>query len=172
MQINFPQCMTWLLQHEGGFSNHPEDPGGATMLGVTRATYEDYKGRAVTTDELKALTQEDVEPIYRTRYWDACQADSLPSGVDWMAFDWAVNSGPKRASQALQRAVGSRADGIVGPKTLDAVAKSTNDLETIDKIHAQRESFYRSLSTFDVFGRGWLRRNDETMEQASNLAHR
>ena len=171
MQINFPLCMRWLLQHEGGFSNHPEDPGGATMLGVTKATYEDYIGRSVTIDELKALTQEDVEPTYRTRYWNACQADSLPPGVDWMVFDWAVNSGPKRASQALQRAVGSRADGMIGPKTLDAVARC-NDVATIGKMYEEREAFYRALTTFPTFGRGWLRRNDETMNQSISLAHR
>ena len=141
------------------------------MMGVTRATYEDYIGLSVSIDVIKALTQEDVEPIYRSRYWNKCQADSLPSGIDWMVFDWAVNSGPKRASQALQRAVGSIADGVIGPNTLDAVARC-NEVDTIDKIHAEREIFYRSLRTFDVFARGWLRRNDETMEQATNLAHR
>ena len=141
------------------------------MRGVTKATYEDYIGRSVSIDEIKALTQEDVEPIYRSRYWNKVQGDSLPSGVDWMVFDWAVNSGPRRASQALQRAVGSIADGAVGPNTLDAVARC-NDVATIDKIHEEREAFYRSLRTFDVFGRGWLRRAEETLEQASNLAHR
>tara|TARA_R110000803_G_scaffold32727_9_gene71932 strand:- start:679 stop:1107 length:429 start_codon:yes stop_codon:yes gene_type:complete len=142
------------------------------MHGVTKRTFEDYIGFAVTIDELKAITQEDVEPIYKSRYWNKCQADSLPSGVDWMVFDWAVNSGPRRASQALQRAVGSRADGVIGPNTLDAVARRCNGLETIGKIHAERDNFYRSLPTFDVFGRGWLRRAEETLEQASNLAHR
>ncbi len=141
------------------------------MRGVTKATYEDYIGRSVSIDAIKALTQEDVEPIYRSRYWDKVQGDSLPSGIDWMVFDWAVNSGPRRASQALQRAVGSRADGVIGPNTLDAVARC-NDVETVDKIHAEREAFYRSLSTFPTFGRGWLRRAEETMEQATNLAHR
>tara|TARA_R110000822_G_scaffold54643_2_gene139753 strand:+ start:577 stop:1098 length:522 start_codon:yes stop_codon:yes gene_type:complete len=168
MQINFSRCFSWLLAHEGGFSNHARDPGNATMHGVTKATYEDYIGRSVSIDEIKDLTQDDVEPIYRSRYWNRVQGDSLPSGIDWMVFDWAVNSGPKRASQALQKAVGSRADGVIGPKTLDAVARR-EDFLTIEKIHAERDAFYRSLSTFDVFGRGWLRRNNETLEQAQSL---
>lgn len=171
MIVNFPRCFSWLLAHEGGFSNHARDPGNATMLGVTKATYEDYVGRSVSIDEIKNLTQDDVEPIYKKRYWDRVHGDVMPSGLDWMLFDWGVNSGPRRASKALQLSVGVRADGVIGPNTMDAVSKA-DIAATIEAIHRVRELFYRRLSTFDTFGRGWIRRNDETLEQSLNLFHR
>ena len=168
MLYNFQRCLELLLVHEGGYSDHREDPGGVTMLGVTKTTYENYVGRSVSTSEMKSLNQELVAPIYKTRYWDKCQGDSLPSGVDLMVFDWAVNSGPRRASRALQKAVRSRADGAIGPNTLAAVARS-NDHETIAEIYAQRNRFYRRLKTFPTFGRGWLRRSDETFQIATKM---
>jgi lysozyme family protein len=72
-----------LLEHEGGFVNHPKDPGGMTNLGVTRATYEQFLGRAVTEAEMRALTPKDVGPLYKSEYWDKARCDDLPSGLDW-----------------------------------------------------------------------------------------
>ena len=158
----------WLLEHEGGYVNHPSDPGGETNLGVTRAVYEQYAGRQVMDGEMEGLTHDDVYPIYKENYWDRVRGDDLPSGVDWAVFDWGVNSGTSRAAKALQRVVGVEQDGGIGPMTLQAVA-SVESAGIIDQLHYMREGFYRSLSTFDTFGRGWLRRNDETKEQALNL---
>jgi hypothetical protein len=93
MKKNFDHCLDMLLEHEGGFVNHPKDPGGMTNLGVTRATYEQYMGRGVTEAEMRALTVADVAPIYRAEYWDKARCDDLPSGLDWAVFDWGVNSG-------------------------------------------------------------------------------
>lgn len=169
MKQNFNQCLEMLLRHEGGFSDHPDDPGGITNLGVTLATYEQWVGRAVTIDEMKALTVKDVAPIYKDRYWDAVRGDDLPSGVDWSVFDWAVNSGPGRASRALQRIVGVTADGKIGPITLKAVHDMKAD-KIIDKMYDARQHFYEQLSTFDTFGRGWTRRNKETRQAALLLA--
>ena len=168
MRQNFEQCMGWLLEHEGGYVNHPSDPGGETNLGVTRAVYEQYAGRQVMDGEMEGLTHDDVYPIYKENYWDRVRGDDLPSGVDWAVFDWGVNSGTSRAAKALQRIIGVEQDGGIGPMTLQAVA-SIEPTDIIDQMHYMREGFYRSLSTFDTFGRGWLRRNDETKEQALNL---
>tara|TARA_R100000544_G_scaffold13680_1_gene6223 strand:+ start:174 stop:686 length:513 start_codon:yes stop_codon:yes gene_type:complete len=168
MRQNFEQCMGWLLEHEGGYVNHPSDPGGETNLGVTRAVYEQYAGRQVMDGEMEGLTHDDVYPLYKENYWDRVRGDDLPSGVDWAVFDWGVNSGTSRAAKALQRVVGVEQDGGIGPMTLQAVA-SVESAGIIDQLHYMREGFYRSLSTFDTFGRGWLRRNDETKEQALNL---
>ena len=168
MRQNFEQCMGWLLEHEGGYVNHPSDPGGETNLGVTRAVYEQYAGRQVMDGEMEGLTHDDVYPIYKENYWDRVRGDDLPSGVDWAVFDWGVNSGTSRAAKALQRIVGVEQDGGIGPMTLQAVA-SVESAGIIDQLHYMREGFYRDLSTFDTFGRGWLRRNDETKEQALNL---
>ena len=160
--------MGWLLEHEGGYVNHPSDPGGETNLGVTRAVYEQYAGRQVMDGEMEGLTHDDVYPIYKENYWDRVRADDLPSGVDWAVFDWGVNSGTSRAAKALQRIIGVEQDGGIGPMTLQAVA-SVESAGIIDQLHYMREGFYRGLSTFDTFGRGWIRRNDETKEQALNL---
>ena len=168
MKANFEECMARLLEHEGGYVNHPNDPGGETNLGVTRAVYEQYAGRQVMDGEMEGLTHDDVYPIYKENYWDRVRGDDLPSGVDWAVFDWGVNSGTSRAAKALQRVVGVEQDGGIGPMTLQAVA-SVESAGIIDQLHYMREGFYRSLSTFDTFGRGWLRRNDETKEQALNL---
>jgi len=165
MKANFDKCFEWLLAHEGGFVDHPEDPGGMTNLGITRQTLERFLWRDVTEGEMRSLTPAAVEPVYRALYWDKVRADDLPSGVDWAVFDWAVNSGPPRAAKALQSLVGVTPDGAVGPITLGAVVQhKPSDL--IDQLHAKREAFYRSLTTFNIFGRGWLRRNDATKKQA------
>jgi len=168
MKQNFEECMARLLEHEGGYVNLAADPGGETNYGVTRAVYEQYVGRQVMDGEMKGLTHDDVYPIYKENYWDRLRADDLPSGVDWSCFDWGVNSGTSRAAKALQRIVGVEQDGGIGPMTLQAVA-SVESAGIIDQLHYMREGFYRDLSTFDTFGRGWLRRNDETKEQALNL---
>jgi len=160
--------MARLLAHEGGYVWHAEDPGGETNLGVTRAVYEQYAGRQVMDGEMEGLTHDDVYPIYKENYWDRVRGDDLPSGVDWAVFDWGVNSGTSRAAKALQRIVGVEQDGGIGPMTLQAVA-SIEPVDIVDQMHYMREGFYRSLSTFDTFGRGWLRRNDETKEQALGL---
>ena len=168
MRQNFEECMARLLEHEGGYVWHAQDPGGETNFGVTRAVYEQYVGRQVMNGEMEGLTHDDVYPIYKENYWDAVRGDDLPSGVDWSTFDWAVNSGKSRASKALQRIVGVEADGGIGPMTLQAVAEVDPE-EIIKQMHYVRDKFYRSLDTFEVFGKGWVRRNDETKEQALNL---
>ena len=168
MKQNFEECMARLLDHEGGYVNHPNDPGGETNLGVTRAVYEQYAGRQVMDGEMEGLTHDDVYPIYKENYWDRVRGDDLPSGVDWSVFDWGVNSGTSRAAKALQRIIGVEQDGGIGPMTLQAVAEM-EPAEIIEQLPHMRDNFYRDLSTFDTFGRGWLRRNDETREQALNL---
>ena len=168
MRQNFEECMARLLDHEGGYVNHAEDPGGETNLGVTRAVYEQYVGRQVMDGEMKGLTHDDVYPIYKENYWDRVRGDDLPSGVDWAVFDFCVNSGVSRSAKALQRIVGVEQDGGIGPMTLQAVLE-IEPAEIIEQMHHMRDSFYRSLSTFDTFGRGWIRRNDETKEQALGL---
>ena len=84
MKRNFDECLAMLLSHEGGFVNHPKDPGGMTNLGVTKAVYDKYVGHESTEAEMRALTREDVAPIYKANYWDKACCDDLPSGVDWL----------------------------------------------------------------------------------------
>lgn len=168
MKENFDKCLAMLLKHEGGYVNHPKDPGGRTNLGVTQRVYEEFVGRDVSESEMRSLTEADVAPLYKANYWDKVKGDDLPSGVDWSVFDWAVNSGTKRSAKALQRAVGAAADGAVGPKTLAKVT-ATDPKVVIIGMHETRQKFYEGLKTFDTFGKGWTRRNQETLEQALEM---
>ncbi len=169
MEANFFKSLEMVLKHEGGFVDHPEDPGGATNKGITHKTYSDFLGRPLEdVDELKNIPEEHVQLIYKQGYWDKVKGDNLPSGVDFAIFDWAVNSGPGRAAKALQKAVGATADGAIGPKTLAAV-EAADAAEIIKAVADEREAFYKSLRTFNTFGKGWLRRNKETRDFALEM---
>ena len=169
MKDNFEQSLKMILHHEGGYVNHPSDPGGRTNLGVTQAVYESWVDRPVTEDEMRSLTVEDVTPIYRRNYWDRVKGDDLPSGVDFAVMDLAVNGGTGRGAKMLQKVVGVTQDGGIGPQTLGAVGRM-DPVDIIEQYAAEREAFYLRLKTFDTFGRGWLRRNEETRLAALKMA--
>jgi lysozyme family protein len=170
MVNNFEQSLQETLRWEGGFSNHPRDPGGATMKGVTLARYRAFKrDPGATKEQLRNISDADLLAIYRDGYWRTVAGDDLPSGLDLAMFDFAVNSGPARAVKTLQRIVGVPADGVMGQLTLSAVRKQfTADM--IDELTAARLAFVRSLSTFDAFGRGWTRRIGMVQVKAHALA--
>ena len=168
MRDNFSSSFELLLKHEGGYVNHPDDPGGRTNHGITQRVYEKFLGEDVTEEEMKDMPLEDVFSIYKDDYWDRIRGDELPSGVDLCIFDWAVNSGVSQASKALQRVLGVLDDGIIGSRTVAAVCER-DSAQVVEAVSQKREDFYRSLRTFDTFGRGWLRRNDETRDEALRL---
>ena len=113
---NYDKCLDTILHHEGGYVNHPKDPGGETNLGVTKRVYEEWGG----TKDMKDLTFEDVAPIYKKNYWDRVKGDDLPSGLDLCVFDFGVNAGTGRAAKYLQNMIGATADGAIGPINSDA----------------------------------------------------
>ena len=165
MKENYDAALKIILHHEGGYVNHPRDPGGETNLGVTKRVYEEWGG----TKNMRDITVEDVAPIYEKNYWGKAKCDHLPSGLDLAVFDWAVNSGPGRAAKKLQEMIGTVADGGIGPNTLRALDEyiEVHGLEkTIEEYGEIRQKFYESLKTFDTFGKGWTRRNKETTETA------
>jgi lysozyme family protein len=166
---NYDKCLETILHHEGGYVNHPKDPGGETNLGVTKRVYEEWGG----TKDMKDLLVEDVAPIYRKNYWDKLKGDDLPAGLDLCVFDFGVNAGPGRAAKYLQTMIGTVADGGIGPNTLKKVAEyvDKHGLDvTIRDYQNRRQGYYESLSTFETFGRGWTRRVDETTELALSMA--
>ena len=168
MQANYDKCLETILHHEGGYVNHPKDPGGETNLGVTKRVYEEHGG----TKDMKDLTVEDVAPIYKKGYWDKMKGDELPSGLDLCVFDFGVNAGPGRAAKYLQTMIGSTPDGGIGPMTLKAVSEYVEEhglVKAIENYQDARQSYYEKLSTFDTFGRGWTRRVDETTQLAKTL---
>lgn len=168
MKDNFDACLKKVLAHEGGFVNHPKDPGGMTMLGVTKRVWEEWVGHEVDEKEMRSLTPEKIAPMYRKKYWDAVQGDDLPAGVDYVLFDMAVNAGPGRATKLLQSAIGTTPDGKIGPKTMAAL-KQMDAAEIVARFTQERESFYKSLPTFATFGKGWLRRTEEAKESALTM---
>tara|TARA_R100000908_G_C3648099_1_gene81147 strand:- start:115 stop:594 length:480 start_codon:yes stop_codon:yes gene_type:complete len=153
-----------LLHHEGGYVNHPKDPGGETNLGVTKRVYEKWGGKK----DMKDLTVEDVAPIYKKNYWDKCKCNDLDSGLDWAVFDWAVNSGTGRSAKAVQKICGASQDGAIGPKTL-ALVNGQDTQYMVEEFGKIRQNFYESLSTFNTFGKGWTRRNTETTKKALEM---
>jgi lysozyme family protein len=168
MKDNFEESLAHVLKSEGGYVDHPKDPGGATNLGCTKKVWEEWVGHEVTKDDIKALTVADVAPLYKAKYWDKCRCDDLPHGVDFATFDLAINSGPARASKFLQNACGVVADGAIGPATLAAVAKM-NPRELASKICEDRLAFLQALPTWGTFGKGWGRRVAEVEKTAFNM---
>jgi lysozyme family protein len=154
---NFDRALALVLKNEGGFVNDRRDPGGATNLGITRATLARARGRAVAADDVKRLGRGEAAAIYRRSYWDPVRGDDLPAGLDLAVFDLAVNSGPARAARALQRVLGCTEDGLVGAATLAAAAHCDVG-QTLSALSRERLAFLRRLPTWPVFGRGWARR--------------
>ena len=168
MQNNFERSLALVLQHEGGYVNHPSDPGGRTNLGVTQRVWEQYVGHPVDEAEMRSLTKEMVSPLYRKEYWDAVHGDKLPCGADYLAFDFAVNAGSFRCVKTIQRALNITADGVIGPVTVKAI-QDTNAEDFINNFSAAKESFYRGLTTFPTFGKGWLNRVEEAKKTAEGM---
>ena len=165
---NYQKCLEMILHHEGGYVNHPKDPGGETNLGVTKRVYEDFGG----TKDMKDLTVEDVAPIYEKNYWGRMKCDEIPSGLDLCVFDFGVNAGTGRSAKFLQTMIGTTADGGIGPNTLSKLADyvDENGIEdTIKNFQAERQSYYEGLGTFETFGKGWTRRVTETTESALEM---
>jgi len=169
MRENFAEALQAVLKHEGGFVNHPSDPGGMTNLGCTKAVWEEHCGHPVDEKVMRALTPADVAPLYKRKYWDKIKGDELPDGVDYVVFDCAINSGPGRAAKFLQMCVGVDADGGIGPKTLASV-NTFDPKELINDYSKRRLSFLMDLPTWGTFGKGWSRRVLEVQETGLDMA--
>jgi lysozyme family protein len=169
MQENWDDSFAAVLKHEGGFVNHPKDPGGMTNLGVTKAAWEGYVGKPVDETFMRKLTPEVVKPFYKAMYWDKIKGDQLPNGVDYAAYDLAVNSGVGRAAKFLQTIAGVTADGVLGPKSMGAI-RECNPEQMVDALCDMRLDFLKRLPTFDTFGKGWLIRVADVKAKATGMA--
>lgn len=149
--------LSLVFEVEGGYSNHPEDPGRATNMGITQKTLSDWRGEEVGPEDVVQLTKAEATSIYMARYWQAVRGDQLPSGLDVYCADFAVGSGPARAARVLQTLVGAEADSFIGPKTMEAIRKR-DPLQLLLDYHAARMDFLLGLKTWDTFGRGWTNR--------------
>ena len=169
MKGNWDKSFEYLLASEGGYVAHEADPGGRTNMGVTQAVWENWVGRSSNEKEMRSLTPELVKPLYKKKYWDACKCDELPTGIDYLVFDFAVNAGVGRSIKTLQTSVGANADGAIGPKTLQALMFFSKN-QLIDKFSEQKLKFYQSLPTFATFGKGWTNRIEHVKRDASLMA--
>lgn len=163
MQIdNFPRVHEVIAKWEGGYSDHPSDPGGATNYGITIGVLGEWRGRKVTKADVKALTYDEALKIFRARYWEPLQCAEMPVAVALMVYNAGVNSGIARGAKFLQECINKQGvsvnvDGAVGPLTLAAISKA-DPARLVDDYAATYEAFYRSLKTFPTFGKGWLNR--------------
>lgn len=170
MRHLFDEALSLVLVHEGGYVNHPADPGGATNKGITQATYNVWRTRnGQPKQNVRKITDAEVAAIYRRDYWGKVRGDDLPAGVDYAVFDFAVNSGPSRAARFLQRIVGVDDDGVIGPITLAAVQAMPPGGIIVDLCDA-RLAWLKQLSTWNTFGRGWSRRVNEVEVKAVRMA--
>lgn len=159
---NFDASLALTLGYEGGWADNPRDPGGATMCGITQAVYDDDRDlRRLARQSVRASTEAERAGIYRRRYWDAAHCDALPDGVDYALFDFAVNSGVRRAVRTLQQIIDVQVDGEAGPQTAAAAAEyGANYGATAlgDALCEARMKFLEGLPTFADFGEGWTYR--------------
>lgn len=157
--MNFDQAFDTLLGHEGEYSNHPSDPGGETMWGITKrvAVKEGYTG------SMRLMPRETAKAIYFRRYWQAIQADKIPVAARYVVFDAAANSGVKQSVMWLQRALDVVDDGVMGPMTIEALNRAQPVAVAI-KFLSERLDFLTNLPTWGSFGRGWARRIASNMK--------
>lgn len=187
MEKNFTLSLQKILKYEGGFTNHPLDKGGPTNLGITLDTlkkyyieydYGDLDGDDdIDIDDIRILnTQEKVAPIYKKYYWDKMRLDEFPSKIDFLMFDFGVNSGPKNAIKILQKGLSKQykieIDGKLGPMTMACVINASIDKLIFDMIYF-REDFYRKIVSSNpsqsVFLKGWLNRLSMVSEEVKEF---
>jgi lysozyme family protein len=166
---NIEACLAFVFREEGGFTDDPLDPGGATNLGITLNELSAWRHAAVTVQQVKDLTKDEATAIYRANYWNVVQGDALPAGIELMVVDAGVNIGTPRAARFLQQIVGADVDGHIGPLTIAATV-AAEARTVIDRYAAMRTSFYESLPTFNHFGAGWLGRTNRAKALAYQLA--
>lgn len=164
----FVTILPLVLKHEGGFVDHPLDPGGATNKGITQKTYDVHRiGRGKKPQSVRLIELAEVADIYRSMFWEPIRGDELPIGWDYAIFDFGVNIGPARAVRYAQLTLKLRDDGVVGPKTIAALKAATK--ENLDAYIDKRREFLCSLPTFVTFGKGWLRRVEDVRAYCHKL---
>ncbi len=164
-KTRFEICLDEILRFEGGYADHPSDPGGATNMGITHKTLARWRAVSpwwsLAKSEVQNLGRAEAAKIYKAGYWDRSNASKLPPGLDLALFDFAVNSGPDRAIKTLQGQLKVVADGQIGPLTLGAIKTEIalrGAAGLIDALCDKRLDFLTRLTTFAVFGNGWTSR--------------
>lgn len=162
MDVNFSASLALTLVYEGGWSDNPRDPGGATYQGVTQSVYDTWRlAHGLPQQSVRLMAVDERGAIYRSRYWGQSGCGALKAGLDYAVFDFSVNSGVRRSVRTLQSMVGAVADGVLGPVTVnhvDIYTAAHGAVGIISDLCTARLRFLRGLSTWVDFGRGWERR--------------
>ncbi len=166
----YERSLACLLAHEGGYSNHPDDPGGPTNFGITIVDYRRYAKADATAADVRAMSVDEAKVIYRKRYWDAQRCDELPAGVDYAVFDYGVNSGTGRSGKVLRRVLHRPDDSSAVTDDVIAAARAADARALVTAICDERLRFLKSLKTWHVFGKGWGRRVGEVKAVALQMA--
>lgn len=166
----YDEALRRLLAHEGGYTNHPSDPGGPTNFGITIHDYRKYVKPGATAADVKAMTVSEAKAIYRAKYWDAQRCDELPAGVDYAVFDYGVNSGIGRSGKVLRRVLKLADNTSTVNGAVVAAANARDAKQLVSAICDERLRFLQSLKTWSVFGKGWGRRVAEVRATALAMA--
>src|SRR5574338_200511 len=170
MKSTYDVCLPLLLAHEGGYTNHPRDPGGPTNFGITIFDYRKYVKPNATAADVRAMTVGEAKAIYRKRYWDVQRCDELPAGLDYAVFDYGVNSGIGRSGKVLRRLLKLSDQSSAVSDDVIAAARRADAMTIVADICNERLRFLRSLRTWQIFGAGWSRRVAEVKSTALALA--
>lgn len=162
MSRGFEACHDVTARWEGGHVDHPQDPGGETIYGISKRAYPNV--------DIASLTYAEAKAIYRKDYWKPVRGDSWPAGMDLVVYDASVNSGTRRGPKWMQAALGVAVDGKVGPKTIKAAKSHPNKVIVIQNACRRRLSFMQGLRTWRTFGRGWSRRVADIEARAASWA--
>ena len=168
--LNFDEALARLLAHEGGYTNHPDDPGGPTNFGITIADYRKYVKPDAGAADVRAMTIDEAKAIYRARYWAAQRCDELPAGVDYAVFDYGVNSGIGRSGKVLRRMLSMPDTTHKISDDVIAAARQADAKALVAAICDERLRFLKALKTWPVFGKGWGRRVAEVKAAALEMA--
>ena len=161
MSKNFQKSLKRVLKHEGGYVNHPSDPGGETNFGITKSTARSYGYHG----SMRTIPMTVVEKIYKSQYWDAMSCENFDFALAYQLFDAAVNHGLLNARKILQRTIKVKDDGIIGAVSLAAI-RQLDTADLVQMFNAERISFYTRISTFPTFGRGWMNRMVDNLRYA------
>jgi len=169
MNIDYDRCFDETELWEGGYSSTPGDPGGATMRGLTQASYDAYRrSKGESVQGVYRVTNAEVEDIFKSEYWVPARCSDLPVGLDMVQFDEAINSGPRKATELLQQALGLDPDGWFGLETLARIQGLSvfSQRALIQEVCARRVAYWESPTNERKFLRGWLDRGKDVEVKA------
>lgn len=165
----FNKCYIKTLEFEGGKDDDPVDPGGRTAYGIIQKEYDKWRRKNnLPKQDVWKISETEKQTIYWENYWVLLKCEELPNGIDFVMYDFGVNSGVNRAVKFAQKALHLKVDGILGPNTLAALQKS-DPLTFIDLLDNMRLSYLQNLGIWWRFGKGWSRRVKEGREYAKQL---